>query len=246
MRSRRASTDAPGGASPSAGSHQLWRPAGVAFLGVSLAALAAGVFPELLLQPDRVRRFAHPPTLQVLLAAQAGFLMLLGPLVLARRRDRRSWPSRLPTDLAAGAGEFLMLLIASAPLYWAAGWLSDATAVDVIRGVLYLTGVALAAWALSLWALKGGAWSTAAALAGAIVAVGMPVSYYLLAELTELAVRPGWLWSAAPVTCAFSVAASRQAAWHPAPLWAWALWPIVAAALGLALLLAGTAEPEKS
>ena len=199
----------------------------------SLAALAAGAFPEMLLPAHVAGRLACPPALQALLAAQAGMLIMFCPLVIARRAERRAF---LP-ELLSEAGEFLTLLVAGVPLYLVAAWLSDAAAIDVIRGLLYLSGVGVAAWALGLWAAAGrAALLSAVALVGVAAAVGAPVVYYLVAEMSQAGTRLGWLWSAGPVTCAFSVAArSRQ--WHPDPLWAWALWPGVGAALACGRLL---------
>ena len=122
--------------------------------------------------------------------------MLFYPLVLGRRRSRGEGAGPL-----SAVGEYLMLLLASAPLYVAAAWLSDAIAGDVARALLHLTSVAVGAWGLGLWIRKGHpAIATAAALAATIVALGMPVTYYLLAELTERAVCPDWLFLAAPAT----------------------------------------------
>ncbi len=212
----------------------LWRGAGVAFLAVSLAALAAGAFPELIVPAHVADRMASPPALRAVLAAGAGFVILFCPLVLARRGEVRP---TLRCFLAA-TGEYLLVVIAAIPLYVVAAWLADAVVLDVVRGVLYLTGVAVGAWGLALWASAGRGWLlTAAALLAAIVAIAMPVTYYLVAELTAAGYRLDWLWQAAPVTCAFSVAASRSGTWHPAPLWAWALWPAVGAALTFARLL---------
>lgn len=211
-----------------------WRPADAAFMVASLAALAAGAFPEVFLPAHVVDRLACPPALQMLLAAQAGLLIMFCPLIIARRAERRAFLPGLLTQ----AGEFLTLLIAGAPLYLVGAWLSDATALDVIRGVLYLAGVGVAAWGLGLWASAArAAILSAVALVGVAVAVGAPVVYYLVAEASEAGTRLGWLWSAGPVTCAFSVAAARGQQWHPAPLWAWALWPGVGAALACGRLL---------
>ena len=221
---------------------QFWHPAGAVFLAVSVGALAVGSLPESFLQPDFGGGFASPPALRVLLAAQAGLLMLICPVVLGRRAAAagRSAPSGevALASIFPAAGEYVMLLVASAPLYVVAAWLSDAAAGDVVRGLLYLTGVAMAAWGLSLWVRKGhAATTTAAALAAALIAVGMPLTYYVLTEMTGRGVPPEWLFSAGPATCAYSVAAARGASWHPAPIWAWALWPGVAAALAFARLL---------
>lgn len=166
--------------------------------------------------------------------------MLFCPLVMARRRLGRTGASALLGQLGAAAVEYVMLVVACVPLYWVSAWFSDATAADVIRSLLYLTAVALGAWGLSLCVLRGGAASAAAVgLTCALVALGLPVAHYLLAELTELSVSPGWLWSAAPATCAYSVAASRAAHWYPTPIWSWVLWPGVAAAVVLSRLSLG-------
>jgi hypothetical protein len=210
-----------------------WRPADAAFMVASLVALAAGAFPEMFLPAHVVDRLACPPALQILLAAQAGLLIMFCPLIIARRAERRAFLPGLLTE----AGEFLTLLIAGAPLYLVGAWLSDATALDVIRGVLYLAGVGVAAWGLGLWASAArAAILSAVALVGA-AALAAPVVYYLVAEVSPAGTRLGWLWSAGPVTCAFSVAAARGQQWHPAPLWAWALWPGVGAALACGRLL---------
>ena len=202
----------------------------------SLAALAAGAFPEMFLPAHVADRLACPPALQLLLAAQAGFLIMFCPLIIARRAGCR--PSAFLPDLPAEAGEFLILLIASAPLYLVAAWLSDATALDVLRGVLYLAGVAVAAWGLGLWASAGrAAILSAVAFVAVAAALAAPVVYYLVAEVTDAGTRVRWLWSAGPITCAFSVAAARGDHWYPAPLWAWALWPAVGAALVCGRLL---------
>ena len=217
---------------------QFWRPAGAVFLALSVGALAVGVFPELVLQPDYAGRFPHPPALQVLLAAQAGLLILFWPLVAARRRTLGGGARRMLPGLATFAVEYLVVLAVSVPLYAIAAWFSDATAVDVLRGGLYLTAVAAGAWGLSLWILKGHpTTATAVTLASALAAVGLPMIYYLLAEVTELSAPPQWMVLTAPATCAYSVAASRAASWQPMPLWSWAFWPGVAAALAFARLL---------
>jgi len=226
---------------------QFWRPAGAGFLALSVGVLAVGVFPELVLQPDYAGRFPHPPALQVLLAAQAGLLILFYPLVADRRRTLVGGSRRMLPGLAAFAVEYMVVLAVSTPLYAVAAWFSDATAVDVVRGALYLTAVAGGAWGLSLWILKDRpGTATAVALASALAAVGLPVICYLLVEVTELSDPPRWMLLTAPATCAYSVAASRAASWQPTPLWSWALWPGVAAALAFARLLVRDRPPANS
>ena len=229
-----ASTDQP--APPGAPDRHLWRPRGAVFLAVSVAALAVGAFAELLLPPHRASALICPRALPVLLAAQAGFLLLLYPLLAARDPGGSLGPGRV---LAAGAGEHALWLAASVPLYVVAAWLSDATACDVVRGVLYLAGVAAASWSLAAWAASGRAGAlTAVTLVGGAAAVAAPVAWYLLVELADAPPSAGWLPAAAPVTFAFSLA-GRSARWLPAPLWAWLLWPAAAVVLALARLTAG-------
>ena len=255
------STDQAGGASPRGAIGRLWAPAGVVFLAGSLAALAAGAFIEWIMPSHVAQLLQTPPTLRLLLAVQAGGLILFAPLVMAKRRGAGSGPvgssgdtgfqpvadeaeanaqrARGPFYLTTCA-ELALLLVASAPFYVVAAWLGDATVVDVARGVLYIVGVALGAWGLGLWAADGRGWLlTAAALVAALAAVGAPVTYYLLAELAGSAGRVQWLWSAGPVTCAFSVGQSRLDSLLPQPLWAWLLWPAVGAALAFGRLLVG-------
>lgn len=212
----------------------LWRAGGVAFLLVSLAALSAGAFCEFFLAPQRMENLLTPPALQMLLAAQAVFLVMFYPLIYSRRRNGGAGAM-----LVRGGIEQIIFLAVSIPLYVVAAVLSDATATDVIRGLLYLAGLAVLTLGLGLWAGTGrAAIVTAVALAGALIAVGAPVVSYLLMELTDAAGTVKWLWSAAPATCAFDTAAARGANWHPTPIWAWALWPVTGVVLTFAFLLA--------
>jgi len=234
-----ASTEQPAETPRAAAWGQLWRPAGGVFLLVSLGALAAGAFAELLVQPGFARARSVPPAFPVLMAAQAGMVILFWPLLTARRAAAAGRGAlSLPRYLALAASEYLVGVLVAGPLYLLAAWLSDATALDVVRAVLYLTGVAVAAWGMGAWVLGGATVAgTAAALASVMIALAAPAGYYLLAELTGLAVRAQWLWSAAPVTCAYSAAAARAPLWQPVPIWAWLLWPAAGAALILTRLL---------
>jgi len=225
------STDQTVPAPPAAAKRHVWRPAGVVYLAASLAALTAGAWPEWFL-PEHLW-VADPSlrALEMLAAAQAGFVLLLCPLIVARRRYRSA-----AAYLAESAGEFAVCLIASAPLYVVAAWLSGARAWDVAAAVGYLASAAMAAWALGLWTVGGsGPVLTAAALVSALVALGGPVAVYLLAELAPPAAAPPDLWAAFPITCAFGIAGGRAA-----PAWAWGLWPGVAAILALARLAVRT------
>ncbi len=205
-----------------------WRAAGAVFLLVSLLALAAGAFWEFFLPAHQMGTRTGPPALQMLISTQAVFLVMFWPLLVGRRQYRR-----IGVFLFRSVVEYVIFLAVSVPLYVVAAYLSDATATDVIRSLLYLSAVAVGALGLGLWVQAGrAAIVTVVTLAGALVAVGMPVMYYLLAELTA-AGSVGWLWWASPATCAFESAAARAANWYPTPLWAWALWPVVGVVLFL-------------
>jgi len=221
------STDQTVPAPPAAGAPHVWRPAGVVYLAASLAALTAGAFPELFLPEHLTLADPSLRALEMLAAAQAGFVLLLCPSIVARRQYRSRG-----AYLAESAGEFAVCLVGSAPLYVAGAWLSGASAADVAVAVGYLASAATAAWALGLWTIGGrGPALTAAALAAAAVGLGGPVAVYLLAEMAPAGAAPPEMWAAFPVTCAFGIAGGRAA-----PAWAWGLWPAVAAILALARL----------
>lgn len=221
---------------PSQSAGHVWRATGVVFLVVSLLGLAAGAFWEFFLPVYRTLNIPNPPTLQVLISVQAVFLVMFWPLLMGQRRYRR-----IGAMLFRAAVKYVIFLAASVPLYVIAAWLSDATATDVIRSLLYLSAVAAGALGMGLWVRTGRtAIITAVTLAGALIGLGGPVMYYLLAELTDAAGSVGWLWWASPATCAFESAAARAANWYPTPIWAWSLWPVVGAVLTFAFLLVGS------
>ena len=148
--------------------------------------------------------------------------------------------------LFRSAAEYIIFLAVSIPLYVVAAYLSDATATDVIRSLLYLSAVATGAMGLGLWAQAGRvSIITAVTLAGALIAVGGPVLCYLLVELTDASMSAGWLWRGSPATCAFESAAARGANWYPTPIWAWALWPVVGIALTFTFLMVHGSKKKK-
>jgi len=211
----------------------LWRPAGVVFLVVSAAAVAAGAFPELLFPRHVAQRMTAPPALPGLMAAQAVFVMIFCTLLLRPRAGRG-----LGLYLLETVGEYILWLAVSVPLYVVAAWLSDATVREVIRGVLYLSAVAAGAWGLGLWFVSGRpAMMTAAVLVAVLAAAGLPVVYYLLAELAASPPGAAWLRWAGPATCAFGLTAARGGRWYPSPLWSWALWLAVGVLAGFARLV---------
>ncbi len=218
-----------------------WRVAGAVFLVVSLLALSAGAFFGFLLPAHWSGNRLGPPALQVLISVQAVFLIMFWPLLVGQRRYRG-----IGAFLFRSAVEYIIFLAVSVPLYVVAAYLSDATATDVIRSLLYLSAVATGAMGVGLWARTGrAAIITVVTLAGALIAVGGPVLYYLLVELTDAAGSVGWLWRGSPATWAFESAAARGANWYPTPIWAWALWPVVGIALTFTYLIVHESKKKK-
>ena len=225
---------------------------GAVFLVVSLLALSAGAFWEFFLPAHWLGTRPGPPVLQVLISVQAVFLIMFWPLLVGQRRYRR-----IGAFLFRSAVEYVIFLAVGIPLYVVAAYLSDATATDVIRSVCYLSAVAMGALGLGLWVQAGLATAsprqagraaiiTAATLAGALIGLGGPVMYYLLAELTDAAGSADWLWWASPATCAFESAAARVLHWYPPPLWAWALWPVVGIVLFFASYLSADRQVPRT
>jgi len=207
----------------------LWRPVGVVFLAVSLGGLALGTMPELMLPEHRVEAMSAVPALPMLLAVQAAFIMLFRP-VLAR------WYAR-PAQIVRFAAEHLVWLVVSIPLYVVAAWLSDASAWEAAGGAGYLTAVAAGAWGLGLWAgAAPPAAMTAVALLATMVALGGPVACYIVAEFRGWSAGlDGLLW-AFPATCGWRLACRADTS-AVAPVWAWALWPVVGLAAAVTRFL---------
>lgn len=221
----------------------LWRPAGAVYLLVSLGGLAAGLFPEAIL-PAHVS-VRSLPVLAALASAQAGFILLFGPAIIGRRRDL-AVPTYVGMVRLAGAAEILSWVAAGAPFYLAAAWFSDATFPDVARSLMYLAGVAVAAWGLGAWAGAGRFGAAVATLVALSAGLGLPALGYLLAEFANAGPWAGLLWSAGPITAAFSVAARPSGPWLPSPLWAWLLWPTAGVILALGRLLIPRPDAERT
>ncbi|MGB2819717.1 MAG: hypothetical protein WBF17_01955, partial [Phycisphaerae bacterium] len=205
-----------------------------AYLAACLAAMLVGLYPQAV-YPSRTDVPAAPlPALQSLAAAQALFIVLVHPLIILRRTQRgeiaRYWTETIV--------ESLTWLVATIPLYAASAWLADATPGDVVRTVVYL---------LCLWPL---AWSAGSVLRTwpaarpvvvllLLVVAALPAGHYITREF--LRVFPSdWLWDLAPATFAWQAARSRADALLPTPLWALAIWPVVAGAVIAVRLLRGT------
>jgi hypothetical protein len=205
-----------------------WRPAGLVYLAVCLAALLVGLHPQAI-YPSRTEVQAAPlPALQALATAQVLFLLLVHPLIVLRRSERdairRYWAETLV--------ESLTWLAVTVPFYAAAAWLADATATDVIRTLVCL----LLLWPLTWSAgsiLRAGKAARPAVILLMLIVAALPAAYYITREF--LGVFPSdWLWDLAPATFIWQAAASRAGGVVPTPLWPLVLWLVVAAALAAA------------
>jgi len=210
-----------------------WRPAGLLYLALVLAGLAAGLWPESIVPTPRDVRSAVLPTLRTVAVAQVAFVLLIHPLVILTRSQRgtirRYWPEVLVESAA--------LLVVTAPLYLAAAYLADAVAADVVRAAIYVVCLWTFAWSAGKWLTAGRRARWAVLLILLLAAAGMPAGYYIIREFLAPAVPAEWIWNAGPATFAWQAAASRDPSWFPRPLWAALLWPGLAA-LGVLLDLA--------
>jgi len=239
--------DGPGGETGGAGGDRrqsilaaAWRPAGLAYLACLLAAMAGGLWPEVLYPSHDALRPAPLPVLRALAVGQVGFFLLVYPLVLLRRADRgqvrRYW--------AEAAVESAGLMVVAVPFYVAAAYLADAVAADVVRVAVYVGCLMPLSWSAGAWFRSPRATSIVV-LAVLAAALGLPAAYYISREF--LAAEAGnWLWRLAPATFAWQLAGSRAGSWLPGPAWAVLLWPALAAAAVLARLLATGRSRMKS
>ncbi|NQU76082.1 MAG: hypothetical protein HQ546_07215 [Planctomycetes bacterium] len=200
------------------GKAHLWRPAILAWGGVNLAALCVGLFPRLLLA-ESAAPTGPLPALQALAIGQVGFALLIYPLILACRMQHR----RCAEDIV----EACLWMLMSLPFFAVAGYFADATAQDVVRVAVLTASMLFAGWGLADLAGWGSAGVSVSVLISVLIVLGGPMANYLAwAFWQEL--PPMWLWQGCPMTFASSVAAVRQDAWIPGPLWAWLLWPALA------------------
>ena len=211
----------PSGAGRSA-DNRLWRPAGLGWGAVSLAGLAVGLFPQIV--SARATDAATLPALQAVATVQVGFLLLIYPLIVARRRrGGLTWPAVFL--------EALVWMVTALPVLGAGAYLADATVVDTIRTCMLISAAAVTGWGLAAMAGRRAARASLAVLIGVLVVLGGPAANYLALEFAPAPWRLGWLWHVSPVTFAWSVAASRQGDLVPTPVWAWLVWPVAGAAL---------------
>ena len=209
-----------------------WRPASLLYLAALLAALAIGLWPEAIFPSRADVRAAPLPTLQVLAVVQVSYFLLAYPLIVLVRSARRTVRPHLAPALAEVVTQLLMAL----PFYVAAGYLADATLADCLRTAAYVSCVCLAALFAGSYLAADGGPKAPALLILIIAVVGLPAAYYLALEFLAALGQPGWLWHLGPATFAWEIAASRPPTqpgtpiWGPGPLWAWLVWPAVAAA----------------
>lgn len=208
-----------------------WRPAGLIYLGVCVASLAAGLYPQAIYPSRRDILPAPLPALQTLLVGQTLFILLVHPLILLARTQPES-PGRYWRRTVA---ESAVWLAATAPLYVAAAWLANAEAGDVIRAAAWLACLWPVAWAAG-WLLRARPAARTAVVLALLLAAAMPAGYYVVLEF----LRPwptGWLWQLAPATFAWQIARSRAGTLLPQPAWAVLIWPAIAAAASAGSLL---------
>jgi len=199
---------------------QVWAPAGLLWSGANLAAMAFGLFPSLVSAGPQ--RSVTLGALQALTVGQVAFGLIIYPLIVSRR-DRR----RFRLD----ATEVALWALTAAPFVIVAAYLSDAGASDVVRAALTAVAALVAGWMLGRAALAAPSTAHVTVLVGLLAVLAGPLMVYIVWEFTSAPRPPAWLRQGCPVTFAWSAAASRQGGWIASPIWAWLLWPAVAAAI---------------
>ncbi|MBN1941713.1 MAG: hypothetical protein JW849_00300 [Phycisphaerae bacterium] len=235
----------------------VWQPAGVVYLCFCLAGLTAGLWLEKI-TPTFTAESVPLPTLQTLAVAQVFFFLLVYPIVLVRRREKRGDWGLGTRDWELGTGdwglgtgksdrdtnsefrdtnsviliELLGMFLAATPLYILAAWLGDATGRDVFRAVLAVAAVCpLGVLAGRLF--RGPAWRGGAMLGLLVIVLGLPGAWYICVDF--LGVSGDWARKLSPLLQTWTTTAARQTAWLPQPTWAWLAWPILAAAGGVGM-----------
>jgi hypothetical protein len=200
-----------------------WQAGAVIYLGVALTGLAAGFWPGAIFHPQSLQG-APLPALASLAVAQAAFFLLAYPLILARRGAQgRFW--------SACALESVVLLAATAPLYAAAAWVSDAALADCLRAALAVACLCPLGWSAGR-ALGAGRWTSAVLICLVVAAVGLPWAQYVCRDFAAADRAADVLWQLAPATFVWDAAAPRQPVWWPQPAWSALVWLALAAGLG--------------
>lgn len=207
------------------------RPAGLIWLGLCVAALAAGFWPQIFFLPKGTSPYSILPALQMVALAQVIWVVGVYPIVIQRRllagEQQRWW-----LDCAV---ESAWLIVAAGPVYLTAAWVADAVFADVLRMILHL----ICLWPLSL-AL--GRLLAVNCLRGPVmfiilvILLGLPAAAYVLEEFyrsrgMEIVTK------ISPIIFAWGNARSRTGEAFCDPVWAAAIWPLAGAAMLLARLL---------
>lgn len=228
------------------GARGLWSGSALWYLGICLAGLAAGMWPDSLAHSKNANWPLPLPTLKTLALAQGLFFLVIYPLILLRRgeRDAALWGPTPAAESRAGGGcpwraaalECAILMVAAAPFYFIAGYLADARAGDVFRSALSVAALVPVGLVGGQWLLRGGAFGTAGLIVLLTAAVGLPIVFYVALEFG----REGWadwLWAFTPATIVWQNGESRAAGWWQGPTWSLWVWPVLAGAMGMVGML---------
>lgn len=243
----------------------LWSPVCLLYLALCLAGLACGLWADEVIPPKTANRPLPLHTLSTLTMSQMVFFLLVYPVAILRRGERRrERPGERPAQesLAIQQGgrdnglfwawRFLpqalfLLLVVTVPFYVIATYLADATLLDCLRGALAVLLVLPLCLAICSWLRLGGVWRTMGGAMMMLLAMGLPAAWYIAAEI----VKASWsevLWDLGPVTLAWNNGQDRLGLLLPRPVWAWGLWQGVAAAMllvsYLVSLLRGSSETK--
>ena len=213
-----------------------WRPVGVIYLLVCLGGLGAGLWPDVIYPSSPDFHTAPLPVLQTLAVTQVGFFLLIYPIILFRRNLRQS-------EIVSYVVETIGLFLAAAPFYVAAGWMSDATGLDCLRTALAVAVMCPLGWITGRLLARPVVRS--AVLAGLLaITIGLPGLYYIFRDFLET-LPAEWIWYLSPATFAWSAAAGRNPSLLPEPIWAFLIWPSLAAAGALIRAIAAPRNDER-
>ncbi len=217
-------TPTPAAGSPRGVLAAAWRAGGLVYLAVCALALLAGMFPQAI-YPPRGTHAAPLPALQALMLGQAMFILVGWPVLCIWRTQQGTFRRYAAESIV----ESVAWLLVAAPLYLAAAWLGDATAIDVARSVLVLLTLWPLAWAAGALMRAAPALRPAVMIAMLVLAA-LPAVWYIWREFLG-AMPAGWLWGLAPATFIWQAAASRTPSLLPSPAWPPAVWLAGAAAM---------------
>ncbi len=216
----------------------IWRPAGVIYLAVLVAATAAGFWPDAIYRPKVHYEIATQPALQTLAVGQVGFILLIYPLILFARRRR----GQMRRYVAEAAIEAIGMGLVAVPFYAVAAYVANAAVGDVIRTVAYVACLLPLAWTAGALMARSKELRPWVMICMCAITLGLPAAWYIAREF--LALDPShWLWKLAPVTFIWDAATPRLDTLLPEPLWALCVW-LAAGACGLLLRLANMAQKK--